>query len=85
PYPHQKEVLERLTVERQLHGRFRNLIVAATGTGKTLISAFDFSRYYRAHPQAKFLFVAHRQEILQQALSSYRSILRDKNWGALWF
>lgn len=32
PYAHQREILEQLTVERSLHGRFKNLVVAATGT-----------------------------------------------------
>src|SRR5699024_7469239 len=36
PFPHQQEMLERLDTERQLHGRHRNLVVAATGTGKTV-------------------------------------------------
>jgi len=60
PFPHQNEILEQLAVERSVHQRFRNLVVAATGTGKTLISAFDFSRFIKTKPDAKFLFVAHR-------------------------
>ncbi|WP_028292140.1 DUF3427 domain-containing protein [Oceanobacter kriegii] len=84
PFPHQKEILEKLDVERVVHSRKRNLVVAATGTGKTLISAFDFARYVKQHPAAKFLFVAHRQEILKQALASYRAVLRDRKWGDLW-
>ena len=45
PYPHQTvEILESLDVERQRHGRHRNLVVAATGTGKTLVAAFDYKR-----------------------------------------
>ncbi|ART82263.1 restriction endonuclease subunit R [Oceanisphaera profunda] len=84
PFPHQQEILEQLAVERDLHRRFRNLVVAATGTGKTLISAFDFARFLRKKPDAKFLFVAHRQEILQQAQASYRGVLRNGNFGELW-
>lgn len=84
PFPHQQEILEQLRVERDLHKRFRNLVVAATGTGKTLISAFDFARFLRDKPDATFLFVAHRQEILKQAQASFRAVLRDSNFGELW-
>ena len=84
PFAHQQEILEQLAVERDLHQRFRNLVVAATGTGKTLISAFDFARFLRNKPEAKFLFVAHRQEILKQAQASYRGVLRNSNFGELW-
>ena len=84
PFPHQQEILEQLRVERDLHQRFRNLVVAATGTGKTLISAFDFARFLRNKPDAKFLFIAHRQEILKQAQASYRGVLRNGDFGELW-
>jgi len=84
PHPYQKEILERLTVERTLHERHKNLVVAATGTGKTVISAFDFRRFYKANPTATFLFVAHREEILKQARSTYRAVLRSHSFGELW-
>jgi HKD family nuclease len=60
PYSHQQTILEKLKVERELHNRYKNLVVAATGTGKTIISAFDFSLFYSKNPEAKFLFIAHR-------------------------
>lgn len=84
PFPHQSEILEQLAVERHLHQRFRNLVVAATGTGKTLISAFDFARFLKGKPNATFLFVAHREEILKQARAAYRGVLRDGSFGELW-
>ncbi|WP_017443989.1 DUF3427 domain-containing protein [Gayadomonas joobiniege] len=84
PLPHQSEILEQLAVERNIHNRFRNLVVAATGTGKTLISAFDFARFSKQKPQAKFLFVAHREEILKQARAAYRGVLRNSTFGELW-
>lgn len=84
PFAHQREILEQLAVERSVHGRFKNLIVAATGTGKTIISAFDFAQFYKQHPEANFLFVAHRQEILQQALGAYRGVLKNNQFGELW-
>ncbi|MBS1748246.1 MAG: DEAD/DEAH box helicase family protein, partial [Bacteroidetes bacterium] len=40
PFHYQEEILEKLATERKVHHRNRNLIVAATGTGKTVISAF---------------------------------------------
>ncbi len=84
PFPHQSEILEQLAVERSIHQRYRNLVVAATGTGKTLISAFDFARFVKEEPKAKFLFVAHREEILKQARAAYRGVLRSGTFGELW-
>ncbi len=84
PFPHQSDILEQLAVERSVHHRFRNLVVAATGTGKTLISAFDFARFIKAKPKANFLFVAHREEILKQARAAYRGVLRNGAFGELW-
>lgn len=84
PFPHQSDILEQLAVERSVHQRFRNLVVAATGAGKTLISAFDFARFIKEKPQAKFLFVAHREEILKQARAAYRGVLRNGAFGELW-
>ena len=82
--PHQKQILDRLRVVRE-NGVRRNLIVAATGTGKTVISAFDYKLVHEANPQnSRLLFVAHRQEILVQALQTYRSILLDANFGEVW-
>ncbi|WP_407332307.1 DUF3427 domain-containing protein [Enterovibrio sp. 27052020O] len=84
PFPHQKDILEQLLVERELHQRYRNLVVAATGTGKTLISAFDFARFIKDKPNATFLFVAHREEILRQAREAYRGVLKNSGFGELW-
>lgn len=84
PHPFQYEILENLETERVVHQRFRNLIVAATGTGKTVISAFDFKNFRKQHPTAKLLFVAHRKEILQQAQATFQGILKDNNFGELW-
>ena len=84
PFPFQEEILEKLITERFIHSRFRNLIVAATGTGKTVISAFDFKNFRNQNSSAKLLFVAHRKEILQQARATFQGILRDNNFGELW-
>ena len=81
---YQQEILEKLDVERNVHGHYRNLVVAATGTGKTVIAAFDFKRYREAHPDSHFLFIAHRQEILLQAMRTFRIVLDDPNFGSVW-
>lgn len=84
PYPFQLEIIEKLEVERTVHERKRNLIVAATGTGKTVISAFDYKNFRLNNKSSKLLFLAHRKEILIQSLATYRGILRDNNFGELW-
>jgi superfamily II DNA or RNA helicase len=84
PYTFQSEILEKLEVERTIHNRHRNLIVAATGTGKTVISAFDYKKFKTEKKSAKLLFIAHRKEILTQSLSTFQGILRDNNFGELW-
>ncbi len=82
--PHQKQILNKLKVERKERNNYKNLIVAATGTGKTVISAFDFQDFVRTHKRARILFTAHREEILTQSLHTYRSVLQDANFGTLW-
>ncbi len=84
PYTYQKEILDTISTERELHNNFRNLIVAATGTGKTVISAFDYKRFREENKRSRLLFVAHRKEILEQALAKFRGVLRDNNFGDLW-
>ena len=81
--PHQKQILDRLSAVRE-DGIKRNLVVAATGTGKTVISAFDYRRFSEENPHNHILFVAHREEILKQSLNTYRSVLCDANFGDVW-
>lgn len=82
--PHQKQILDKLIAVRE-NGIKRNLVVAATGTGKTVISAFDYKLFAEANPQHnRLLFVAHRQEILVQSRNAYRSVLMDANFGDVW-
>ena len=85
PYPSQQEMLDQLEVERVVHGRHRNLLVAATGTGKTVVAALDYRRLAADAPaRPSLLFVAHRREILQQSLRTYREVLGDANFGELY-
>ena len=82
PYPFQQEILDRLDAERRLLGKSRHLVVAATGTGKTMVAAFDYRRLRDEKGFApRLLFVAHRDEILDQALEAYRLVLRDRSFG----
>jgi len=85
PFHFQQEILEKLKSEREVHKNFRNLVVAATGTGKTVISAFDYRDYRNMNPNKpnRLLFVAHRSEILKQSLYCYRGVLHNQNFGEL--
>ncbi|MFE4052351.1 DUF3427 domain-containing protein [Streptomyces sp. YIM B13518] len=82
PYPYQRDMLERLNVEREVHDRHRNLLVAATGTGKTVMAALDYKQLRERHDRdLRLLFIAHRKEILQQSLRTYQDILLDADFG----
>ena len=89
PYGFQQEILAQIQVERELQDKKKHLIVAATGTGKTMIAAFDFKQWradYKSkhnNKEPNILFVAHRKEILEQSLQTFRAVLRDQNFGDL--
>ena len=85
PYPFQQEILDKLQAERQVRNRWRNLVVAATGTGKTVVSAFDYKRFRESNPgkPCNLLFIAHREEILKQSRECFRGVLKDYNFGEL--
>ncbi|MDW7712495.1 MAG: DUF3427 domain-containing protein [Deferrisomatales bacterium] len=82
PKAHQQEILERLDAERQ-RGHWKNLVVAATGTGKTWVAAFDYARLRRERGEASLLFVAHREEILAQSRLVFQVVLGDNSFGEL--
>lgn len=69
PEPHavQSQALEALDRSRAL-GHRAGLVVLATGLGKTFLAAFD------SRPFARVLFVAHRAEILSQAMRAFRAV-----------
>ena len=85
PYSYQQEILDKLEAERTVRGYTRNLVVAATGTGKTVISALDYKRFRRQNPgkPCRLLFVAHREEILKQSMYTFRAVLKDANFGEM--
>ena len=88
PKPFQQAILERIAVEREDLGRSRHLIVAATGTGKTMIAAFDFrafdSAFRRGHNRPpRLLYVAHTERILRQARVMFAQVMRNLNFGGL--
>ena len=85
PYSYQQEILDQLEAERTVRGYARNLVVAATGTGKTVISALDYKRFRQqnAGRPCRLLFVAHREEILKQSLYTFRAVLKDANFGEM--
>ena len=83
PYGYQQEILEELAAEREVHGRRRNLVVMATGTGKTVVAGLDYRRLREAGDVESILFVAHQKEILRQSRSVFRQVLRDGAFGEL--
>ncbi len=69
PYPFQEHLLEQIALSREA-GHQRNLLVAATGTGKTVMAGLDYARLRRELASSRLLFVAHREEILRQSLAT---------------
>jgi len=83
PYEYQKAILEDIAVERAV-GKQKHLVIAATGTGKTMVAAFDYKAFCAEHHgRPRLLFLAHREEILKQARASFRQVQRDGSFGEL--
>lgn len=86
PYGYQQTMLDTLAAERE-HGRTNNLVVAPTGVGKTMVAAFDYARIEtggqsRGSPaRPRLLFVAHRERLLDQSLTTFRHVLKDSDFG----
>ncbi len=80
--PHQNVILEQLEAERR-RGHMKNLVVSATGTGKTWVSAFDYERLRKAGHD-RLLFVAHREEILEQSRRIFQLVVKDPEFGERW-
>ena len=76
PNPAQREALLELNNTRN-EGNEKALVVAATGIGKTYLAAFDSQKY------EKVLFVAHREEILNQAYETFSKVRINDDFGRL--
>jgi superfamily II DNA or RNA helicase len=83
PEPFQERLLEQIALARE-RGHHHNLLASATGTGKTVMAAIDYARLRERLPRARLLFVAHRKEILDQSLRTFRHALREHSFGELW-
>ncbi len=70
----QIEALYALEQSRK-EGADKGLVQAATGVGKTYLAAFDSKNYNHV------LFVAHREEILNQAANSFCNVRCSKDYG----
>jgi superfamily II DNA or RNA helicase/HKD family nuclease len=81
--PFQEALLEHVILSRH-QDHHRNLLVAATGTGKTVIAAVDYARLRAQLGRSRLLFVAHREEILDQSRATFRYALRDGAFGEMW-
>jgi superfamily II DNA or RNA helicase len=81
--PFQERLLEMIEVARR-NGRHHNLLVSATGTGKTVMAAVDYTRLSKRLGRTRLLFIAHRREILEQSLDTFRQALRDPDFGEFW-
>lgn len=79
PMPNQvqREALDALRATRR-EGHTKGLVVLATGLGKTYLSAFDF----KSVGGERALFIAHREEILEQAKDAWQTVFPDKVVGA---
>jgi superfamily II DNA or RNA helicase/HKD family nuclease len=80
PNKMQQSALQSIQFVRD-EGNNRGLVISATGTGKTYLSAFDVRRY----SPKRMLFIVHREQILQKAKSDYQRILGglSKDFGIL--
>ena len=81
PRSYQREILEELDAERVVRGERQNLVVMATGTGKTVVAALDYRRLQARGDIDSLLFVAHREELLRQARSVFRQVMREGSFG----
>lgn len=89
PQPHgvQREALDALAATRDA-GNGAGLVVLATGLGKTWLAAFDSAGVHAegerpaTAPFKRVLFVAHREEILAQARTTFRRIRPSARFGA---
>lgn len=77
----QRNALATIAELREQKHAKRALVVAATGTGKTILAALDVQRF----KPRKMLYVVHREQILRKAMASFKQIIGgpDKDYGIL--
>ncbi|MEU2981876.1 DEAD/DEAH box helicase [Streptomyces hirsutus] len=81
-YSHQRDMLDDLNAEREIHGRHRNLLVAPSGIGKTVMAAFDYKRLCERHQQdLRLLFIADSPESLYPARQAFQNVLMNPDFG----
>jgi hypothetical protein len=80
PWPFQAEILDHLEAERIVHGRWRNLVVSHRHR-QDGHRRLDYQHLRAAGRVDRLLFVAHREQILRQSLSTFRHVLRDGSFG----
>ena len=92
PNSMQKRVLQKLK-ETRINGNKKGLVISATGTGKTYLAAMDIKQFFKIYSNTenklfekpkisniKFLFIAHREELLENAINVFSKIIKiDKN------
>lgn len=80
PNKMQQSALKNLQ-DLRITGAHKGLVISATGTGKTYLSAFDVKNF----APSRMLFIAHREQILHKAMSDYQRILggQDSDYGIL--
>lgn len=80
PNKMQKVALKNLENLRET-GQKKGLVISATGTGKTFLSAFDVAQF----KPNKMLFIVHREQILKKAMSDFKKVIGglDEDFGIL--
>lgn len=73
PYSYQKNCLSALATARQ-GGSSKELVVMATGLGKTMVAAFDIKRLLKKAP-GRVLYLCHQNHILAQARKTFEKVL----------
>ncbi|UFS72055.1 DEAD/DEAH box helicase family protein [Geomonas sp. RF6] len=76
PRPAQVTALQALA-ERRGRGIRKTTVIAATGLGKTYLAAFDFQQ----SGMRTVLFIAHRENIVLQAMGTYRTVIGTSFFG----
>ena len=80
PNPMQQDALLALDFVRA-QGERRAIVISATGTGKTMLTALDV----RSVNPARMLFIVHREQILLRTIREFKKVLGgpDSDYGLL--